>query len=154
MSVNYLDTSALIKRYVAKIGSEWVHELLARVRTPAAFTSHLTVVEAACALARRRREGLLSPDEHAEILMAFDHDVAYSYNILDVTPEVIKTAQSFANEHPLRAYDAVHMATAWLANRTLTQAGQPPLTFVCADDRLLSISHAVGLPTDNPLQHS
>lgn len=154
MSVNYLDTSALIKRYVAEIGSEWVHELLTDTRTPTAFTSHLTVVEAACAFARRRRDGLVSQEDYAEILMAFDHDVAYLYNILDVTPEVIETARSFANEHPLRAYDAVHLATAWLANRTLMQAGQPSLTFVCADARLLSISGAVGLATDNPLQHS
>lgn len=153
MSLVYLDTSALVKRYVAETGSEWVREMLAYSATPTAFTSHLSVVEAACAFARQRREGLLSPEDHAEVLMALDHDVAYSYNILDVTSEVIDTARTLADEHPLRAYDAVHLATGWLTNRELVQAAQPPLTFICADDRLLDVAVAVGLLTDNPNRH-
>lgn len=154
MSAVYLDTSALIKRYVAEVGSEWVRHLLTDTRGPAAFTSHLTVVEAACAFARRRREGVLSQEEHVETLTAFDHDVAYQYNILDVTSDAVDTARTFATEQPLRAYDAVHLASAWLANRFLIQAEQPPLTFVCADDRLLSIAETLGLLVDNPNHHA
>jgi predicted nucleic acid-binding protein len=86
-------------------------------------------------------------------LLAFDHDVAYWYNILDVTPDVVETARTLANDYPLRAYDAVHLATAWLANRQLVLAGQSPLTFICADDDLLKIAGAVGLPVDNPNDH-
>lgn len=92
VSVVYLDTSALVKRYVAEPGSEWVQELLDYSETPSAFTSHLTVVEATCAFARRRREQFLSSEEHARVLVAFDHDVVYRYNILDVTPGVIDAA--------------------------------------------------------------
>ena len=150
MSTVYLDTSALVKLYVTEEGSEWVRDLLSYSRHPIAFTSHLTVVETACAFARKRREDFLSPDDHMEVLLAFDHDVAYWFNILDVTPEVIETAKLFAGDHPLRAYDAVHLATAWLANRQLVLAEQPPLTFVCADKPLLQIAEAVGLPIDNP----
>jgi predicted nucleic acid-binding protein len=150
VSITYLDTSALIKRYVAEVGSEWIRDLLVCSGAPTACTSHLTVVEAACAFARRRREGFLSPEDHAETLRAFDHDFAYAYNILDVTTEVLDAARSLANEYPLRAYDAVHLATAWLANRELVQAGQPPLIFICADDRLLDVAVAVGLMTENP----
>ena len=60
---------------------------------------------------------------------------------------------SVANRQPLRAYDAVHLATAWLLNEELLRAGQPPLTFVCADDRLMTIAQAEGLLTDNPNHH-
>ena len=39
MSVVYLDTSALVKRYVAEPGSEWVQDLLNYSETPSAFGS-------------------------------------------------------------------------------------------------------------------
>jgi predicted nucleic acid-binding protein len=153
VSVIYLDTSALVKHYVAEKGSKWIHDLLSYSNFPAAFTSHLTGVEIACAFARKRREGFLSLDDQTRVLTAFDHDVAYWYNVLDVTPKVIEAARLFVDDHPLRAYDAVHLATAWLTNGQLVRATQPPLTFVCADDRLLDIAAAIGLLTDNPNHH-
>ena len=153
MSIAYLDTSALVKQYVMEIGSDWIRTLLRTGRTPTVFTSHLTVVEAICAFARRRREGTLSPEDHAQMLTSFEYDSKYLYNVLAVEPAVIQTAQRLANQHPLRAYDAVQLASAWLANERLVQAGRPPLTFVCADDRLLGIAQAEGLLADNPHHH-
>jgi len=38
-------------------------------------------------------------------------------------------------------------------NEELIRAGQPPLTFVCADERLIAIAQAEGLLTDNPNHH-
>jgi hypothetical protein len=66
---------------------------------------------------------------------------------------VIETAQRLANQHPLRAYDAVLLATAWLANQNLVRAGQPPLTFACADTRLVAIAQAEDLQTENPSEY-
>ena len=150
MSLAYLDTSAIVKLYVAETGSDWLRALLGSPGTPTMLTSHLTAVEAPCAFARRRREGSLSPRDCVLVLAAFDHDAAYHFNILDVQAEVVNKARDLAGRHPLRAYDAVHLATAWLANRSLVQAGQSPLTFVCADDVLLSIAQAEGMLVDNP----
>ena len=58
-----------------------------------------------------------------------------------------------ANLHPLRAYDAVQLATAWSLNRDLVNDGEAPLTFICADDRLLAVAQVEGLRTDNPNHH-
>jgi predicted nucleic acid-binding protein len=153
VSIAYLDSSALVKQYIAEVGSDWVKSFLALDRTPTVFTSNMTVVEATCAFARRRREGTLSPQDHAQVLTAFDYDITYRYNIVDVDPMVVEIARQLANRHPLRAYDAVQLATAWLANRELIQAGQSPLTFICADDHLIAIAQAEGLLTDNPHHH-
>jgi predicted nucleic acid-binding protein len=153
VSIVYLDTSALVKQYMIEPGSDWVKALLVPDRTPTVFTSHLTVVEATCAFARRRREGALSIERHTRVLTALEYDVKNRYNILAVEPVVIDTARRLANHHPLRAYDAVQLATAWLANRRLVQAGQQPLTFVCADDRLIDCARAEGLLTENPNHH-
>lgn len=65
----------------------------------------------------------------------------------------IDTARQLANKHPLRAYDAIQLATAWLINQELQKAGKSPLLFVAADDQLLVTAQAEGLPTDNPNHH-
>ena len=153
MSIVYLDTSALVKQYVVEVGSGWVRSLLVVDRTPTVFTSRLTLVEATCAFAQRQREGSWSPEDHATTLMAFDYDIRYRYNLVDVDPAVLDLAQQLANRHSLRAYDAVQLATAWLANRELTRAGRSPLTLVCADDHLIAIAQSEDLLTDNPNDH-
>ncbi len=152
VSTVYFDTSALVKRYIAEIGSDWVRALF-DVQTPIVFTSRLTVIEGICTFARRQREGMLSPEGHCQLLTVFDHDFAYCYNILDVELMVIDTARQMANRHPLRTYDAVQLATAWLLNQDLVNSGKAVLTFICADDRLLTVAQAEGLRTDNPNHH-
>ena len=52
--------------------------------------------------------------------------------------------------HPLRAYDAVQLASGLFANDLLIAMEQPTLTFLCADDRLLAAAQAEGLAIDNP----
>jgi len=51
----YFDTSALLKRYVAENGSEWITSLV-KDENNLIFTSAITTVEVAWALARRERE--------------------------------------------------------------------------------------------------
>jgi predicted nucleic acid-binding protein len=67
VSVVYFDTSALVKCYIAEVGSDWVRMLLEN-QTSSVFTSLLTVIEAACTFARRQREGMLSSDDHHQLL--------------------------------------------------------------------------------------
>ena len=152
MSTVYFDTSALVKHYITEVGSGWVRALLTH-QAPTVFTSLLTSIEGACTFARRRREGMLSPQDHRQLLAVFDYDFRYCYNILDVEPTVMDTARRMANHHPLRAYDAVQLATAWLLNQDLLRTGKPPITFICADNRLITIALAEGLLTDNPNHH-
>jgi predicted nucleic acid-binding protein len=71
VSVAYLDTSALVKLYVVEPGTNWIKQLLVPDQTPGVFTSHLTVVEATCAFARRRREGTLSPVQLLRFFVRF-----------------------------------------------------------------------------------
>lgn len=117
------------------------------------LTSLLTVIEGICTFARRQREGMLSPEDHRQLLTVFDYDFAYRYNTLDAGAVVIDTARQMVSRHPLRAYDAVQLATAWSLNRDLVNDGEAPLTFICADDRLLAVAQAEGLRTDNPNHH-
>jgi hypothetical protein len=154
VNIAYFDTSALVKRYVAEPGSDWVNALLDSDDAPLVFISHLTVVEATSAFARRAREGSLLPETLQNVLGVFKHDVTSRYHILDVVPATIDAAQKLALAHPLRAYDAVQLATAQLANQELTRADKSPLTFLSADNRLVDVSRATGLTADNPNDHA
>jgi hypothetical protein len=55
--------------------------------------------------------------------------------------------------HPLRAYDAVHLACALMVQRLMQQRGLPPPLFMAADDALLAAAAAEGFAVDNPLLH-
>ncbi len=149
----YFDTSALLKQYVAETGSDWVNSLVARSPAPFVFTSQITTVESICAFTRRLRKGNLSSASHTKLISAFDYDTTYRYHLVDVMPVTIKTARQFAQQHPLRAYDAIQLATAWLVNQTLVQAEKAPLLFISADDRLNRVVQAEGLAVDNPNHH-
>jgi predicted nucleic acid-binding protein len=153
MSTVYLDTSALVKLYLTETGSDWIRTLLESVPAPTRLTSHLSMIEGACTFARRRREGLLSPEDYHRLLVSFDYDCQYHYELIAVEPVVVDTARRLADLHPLRAYDAVQLASAWLADQRLVGAGRPSLTFVCADSDLLSIAHTEGLVVENPNDH-
>jgi len=55
--------------------------------------------------------------------------------------------------YPLRAYDAVQLASAIFARSGMQAAGASPLSFLSADTRLLTAAQAEGFVTDNPNLH-
>jgi hypothetical protein len=154
MRVLYVDTSALVKHYVDEKGSKWINRLLRSAEGHLIFTSHLTVVEATCAFARRAREGTLPTQALRNVVRLLEYDVTYRYHILTLIPATVDKAQALAIDQPLRAYDAVQLASAHLANQTLTRAEKPPLIFLSADSRLVEIARVTGLIADNPNDHA
>jgi hypothetical protein len=152
VTILYLDTSALVKHYITEPGSDWIGKLV-EDQGHAVFTSRLTIIESACTFARRQREGMLSLDDLHRLLAIFDYDFSYRYHVLDVEPVVIDTARQLASRHPLRAYDAVQLASGWLLNQELLRNDKPSLTFIAADERLIGIAQTESLLTDNPQHH-
>ena len=106
----YLDTSALVKLYVEEPGREEVENAVQEVRVVA--VSEIGYVEARSALARKEREGSFSPDEHDAAVEQLQWDYREVYLSRPVTGDLIVHAGELAREHGLRAYDAVHLATA------------------------------------------
>ncbi len=54
----------------------------------------------------------------------------------------------------LRAYAAIQLASALESNDRLLADALPPLTFVSADQRLLTAASAEGLATEDPNLHN
>jgi predicted nucleic acid-binding protein len=155
----YLDASALVKYYIAERGSAWVRRQLFSMWRPGdvlqqiAATTLLSNVEVVCALRRAHRSGRIGAAGLGSAEHRFLVDMRERYQILDADLDTVLRAVKLAERHPLRAYDAMHLATALMAAETLVRQGLPPCTFVSSYDRLLAAARAEGLRTENPNDH-
>jgi predicted nucleic acid-binding protein len=147
------DASAIVKRYVDEIGSGWVGALVDASAGNVISIADVTRAEVVSAVARRGREGTLDADVAAESLRTFDADSALQYRVVPTDYAIVSLAIDLLLQHPLRAYDAIQLATVLHVNQTLLQRGLPPLVFVTADDELLAAAGTEGLAAENPNQH-
>ena len=147
----FLDTSALVKRYVPEIGSDWILSITDPATDNHLAISQITWVEVHSALARRLRDGSLSAQRFDLIVQKVREDFENEYRVIDVDRTLIETATDLVMQHPLRAYDSVQLASA-LRFQSTTLLSQPEtrLIFISADNRLLDIAQSEGLATDNP----
>lgn len=157
MATIYLDTSALVKRYVRESGYDWTRRLLAPKSKNRIVLSELGALELEVALARKATESAISESQRDTLIRLFRRHLAHQYNPVPITDTVLKRARRLVRQrglpHPLRTYDAVHLATALDLERQLAILGLPPPTFVSADRKLLAIARHLGLPTENPEDH-
>lgn len=105
----YLDASALVKLYTDETHSH-------RVRSAASAATvrichDIGYVECRAALARKRNDGGLSPNDHVRCVRQFDRDWRYFHTVA-VTRELLLRAAILSEEHGLRAYDSVHFSAA------------------------------------------
>ena len=133
--MTYLDTSALLKRFVAETGTVLVTALVSR-HGPVA-TATIAFAELHAGLARKRREGHLSEGEYARTCRRFDHDWG-AYVRVDLDDEVLVLARDLVRRHPLKGFDAIHLASAL----TLRTALSENIVFAAADARLLNAARA------------
>jgi predicted nucleic acid-binding protein len=126
----YLDTSSLVKLYVAEAGSEMVRQLLDSASVVA--TSVVAYAEVRAALARLRREGALSASQLRSAKRQFEDEWPH-YLTLDATDSLCRAASEFAEKYNLRGFDSIHLASfAEVARR----AGVDDSRFSSFDDRL------------------
>ena len=85
MSRYHLDSSALVKRYAAEIGSGWVLKLTDPGSQNALFMARVAWVEVLSALARRSREGWISAVDVSLAVRALGYDVDTQYTSLSST---------------------------------------------------------------------
>ncbi len=153
MAIYFLDTSALIKRYISEPGQAWILSLCNLVEGHDLYISQAALVEVIAAICRRAREQSISTTERDRLIAVFRQDSTESYNIWPVTTDLYTQAGDLCRSHRLRAYDAVQLACV-LALHQYTVANQvlAPI-FVCADIGLLDCAGVEGLQIENPNNH-
>lgn len=151
MSNYYLDVSAVVKRYNPETGSIWVKELTDPLAGNTVILGEIALAEVSAALAAQHRapDGI-TREERDQALALFLSHCETGYELMAISRFIIDLAVSMTQNHKLRGYDAVQLATALVANEALTVAGLSRLTFVAADHDLLTAANAEGLATDDP----
>jgi uncharacterized protein len=153
VATTYIDTSALVKRYVAEVGSAWIRRMVARPVQDVIYTAVLTEVEVRSALQRLIREGRLDTAQAQRLTQRVLQHFTRRYQLIRITRPVVAEAGRLVEGYPLRAYDAVQLACALTVRRSMHRRGMPSPLFVTADTTLLAAAQAEGFPVDNPLQH-
>jgi predicted nucleic acid-binding protein len=153
MGAYFLDTSALVKRYVAETGTPWVQNLVDPRSGNRLYVVTIAAVELTSATVKRERVGSLAASQRATVLSDFRTDYAHQYRKVDVSQLLIDEAMVLAERHVLRAYDAVQLAAAVRTNRERVAQQLDPLTLVSADDDLNTAARAEGLTVEDPNAH-
>lgn len=131
----FLDASAIVKKYVAEPGSARI-DTLVRTRRDLAV-SRISHVEVPAALARRARQGDIPQTVARRHAAQYEEDTA-NMRVVELRPRVLGLATELVCVHPLRAYDAVQLASALHLKRTSRAA----VTFVAADSPLCDAAEA------------
>jgi predicted nucleic acid-binding protein len=136
--IAYLDTSALVKRYVDEPGSSETAALIADAG--AAATSIATRAEVAAALAKAVRLETLDARAGRHAQRAFASQWA-DYSKVPVNESIVARAESLAWDYSLRGYDAIQLASAL----TLQDSLGAPVTLATFDRQLWKASKEAGL---------
>ncbi len=144
----FFDTSALIKRYLHERGSARVRHLL---QTAGAifYQTFVAPLEITSAFYRQHRGGQISVGELSFLLRSYSVHSHKEYLLVPYSESLINLAEALISRHPLRALDAVQLASA-LELRAALPVDAPPLVFVSADDRLVKTAGQEHLQAENP----
>ncbi len=100
----YVDTSALLKRYVSELDSDRAEELIGV--DSSLVTSRVTVVEI-----RRNLARLLEPVAAVDARRQFQQDLE-AFAVIEVDAATCDLAASIAEQTGARSLDAIHLASA------------------------------------------
>jgi hypothetical protein len=159
MVIYYLDSSAIVKRYVDEPGSAWVRQVCAEreadsgEKRNSVLIGEIAVAEVAAAFAVLVRRNVIISPMGKHMYEKFIREFRDEYAPVHLTPSLILSAAELTQRYPLKGYDAVQLALALHANKSL-QTGGLSLTFVTGDGTLLQAARAEGLTTENPFEHT
>lgn len=134
----YLDTSALLKLYLAEAGSDGVR---AAVLEAEVCTHQIAWVEVHAGFAMAVRMGRLSDPDVGNHLRRFEADWGVMH-VVGVDDALTRRAAGMARQFGLRAYDSVHLAA---AERVMSAVGGSEFVFMGFDTRLDGAAATLGM---------
>ena len=149
MTSYFVDTSALVKYYVAEIGSRWIQSMVDPSAGNVIIICEMTSVEIFSTFERRLRDKTITLPNTRILQTAFITDYEAKFLSVELEKPIMTQARSLVTKYPLRPPDAIQLACAVEATTTLNV----PITFLCADNDLLSAAVAEGFAVDNPNLH-
>ena len=150
----YIDSSALVKRYVQESGSRAVTSRFERGE--AIYTSVLSFAEVHAAIGRKYRDRELSVNEKGKLVDEFQADWLSSLSILELTTNTMFALPSLCQQYFLKASDAIHLSAAfWLRDAIRLsgkgfEGGGNVVEFGVSDLRLGEAALKCGFQVFNP----
>lgn len=150
MAIYFLDSSALVKRYISETGSAWVLALFDPTLDNEFFVAAITGVEIVAAITRRARNGSISVADTKLVCNQLRNDLQTDYQIVEIIEGIINAGMALAETHGLRGYDAVQLAAGCAVNELCITNGLSPIILVSADNQLNLAAVNEGLLVENP----
>jgi predicted nucleic acid-binding protein len=88
----FLDSSALVKRYITETGSNWIRTITQIESQNIIVIARITWVEVISAFSRLNREERITLDELQEIIEILKNDWQTSYQVVEIDKTVIEKA--------------------------------------------------------------
>ncbi|MBI3913740.1 MAG: type II toxin-antitoxin system VapC family toxin [Chloroflexi bacterium] len=151
-SVYFFDSSALVKRYTQETGTAWTEALCSSDENAIAI-AQIGLVEVAAALSGKHRANAISDEKFERALADLLIDARDRFRQISIDNLVIEQAIQLTRRQKLRGCDAVQLASALSLNKSLLENKLPGITFVTADEDLLTAASNEGLLTENPNHH-
>ena len=137
----FFDTSSLAKRYISEAGLLQVRETL---RAHTVTVARIAYAELAASVARAHRMAVITESQRNTILTRIAYDFS-RLTVVEIRPALVALVPGLVVRHPLRGYDAVHLAAA-LGVRAIGQS----VEFWCTDATLCEAAVSEGLRVVNP----
>ncbi len=136
----YLDTSALLKKYFKEVGSTDVISMWKGAMAIA--TSCVAYAETMASLYRKKREANINEDTFKTIINSFHQDWK-TFICVEVNNDLNETIDKIVALHPLRGFDAIHLASALIIHEIVPE----DFLFGCFDRRLFEAAKSEGMNT-------
>ena len=139
----YLDSSALVKRYIEEDGSDKVNALLEERSVAAA--SRLAYPEILAAITRRHKAKEIETGAFERIKEAFKFDWA-SFVVVEFHIDVFQLIDEIIIKYALKGADSVHLSSALWLKKAMKQ----DVVFVASDLELIKAAKAEKFQIFNP----
>ena len=151
MTVFYLDTSAIVKRYRTEKGTELIDRLFKEIETSKhrLATSFLPVLEFVSALRRLVKAKEISQEIFIDSLARFVADLETYFAISPVDDTTISKSIFLIIKHAIKTADSIHLASA-IELREVLRKSEERLIFVGDDEELCTTALNEGTDVINP----
>lgn len=148
----YLDTSAILKKYLPEKGSDVVLEIYKDLSASASgaplttlLTSYIGIIESLGLAGRLRNAGRIRDRAYLMLVANMMRDFD-SVDVWPVSERVLSRAVEFARDDGLGAADAIHAATVF----GIPDLEANPVYFICSDRRLLAVVRSFPVESIDP----
>lgn len=149
MTIFYLDTSALVKRYKTEEGTDIIDYLYDNLpKGHSLATSFLTVLEFASAIRRLLKGKRISQDEFETVMSTFSQELE-PFLIRPLEDKIVAEALNKVIRHALKSADSIQLSTALELREMMKEAGEN-VVFICDDVELLNAGRGENLEVISP----